>query len=61
MSEAEQRPEVGQVWRPQRGGMWRTVVALHPAGVEWTASPSETGFTRFEEWDRWVREAAAVA
>lgn len=54
------RPEIGQVWRPRLGGMWRTVVAIHPAGVEWTASPDEHAFSRFETWDKWVRDAGAV-
>jgi hypothetical protein len=57
--EVIRRPQVGQVWRPRRGGMWRTVIALHPAGVEWSASPNQHAFTRWEAWDKWVRDAAA--
>lgn len=53
------RPLPGQVWRPRRGGMWRTIVALHRAGVEWMASPSERAFSRWETWDKWVRDAEA--
>jgi hypothetical protein len=58
-AEAIPRPQVGQVWRPQRGGMWRTIIAIHPAGVEWTASPHEHWFVRFETWEKWVRDAGA--
>jgi hypothetical protein len=53
------RPQVGEVWRPRRGGMWRTVIAIHPAGIEYTASPSEHWFVQWATWDRWVREADA--
>ena len=53
-------PQVGQVWRPLRGGMWRTIVAIHAAGIEWTASPDEHAFSRFESWDRWIRDAQAT-
>jgi hypothetical protein len=52
-------PKVGQVWRPGRGGMWRTVIGIHPAGVEWTASPSEHAMSRLEAWNKWVRDADA--
>ncbi len=62
MTDAEviHRPEVGQVWRPRRGGMWRTIIAIHPAGVEWTASPDEQAFSRWETWDKWVRDYSAL-
>jgi hypothetical protein len=53
------RPAVGQVWRPERGGMWRTIIAIHPAGVEWTANPNVHEFSRFEGWNKWVRDARA--
>lgn len=53
--------KVGQVWRQRKiGGIWRTVVAIHPAGVEWTANPDRHEFSRFENWDQWVRETEAV-
>jgi hypothetical protein len=44
--------EVGQVWRPKKpfGGMWLTVKGVHPAGVSWTASHGDFGFTRWEKW-----------
>jgi hypothetical protein len=55
------RPQVGDVWRPRRGGMWRTVIGIHAGGVEWTASPDRHEFSRWETWDRWVCNADATA
>jgi hypothetical protein len=52
-------PAVGQVWRPERGGMWRTIIAIQPAGVEWTAAPNAHEFSRFDGWNKWVRDARA--
>jgi hypothetical protein len=52
-------PVVGQVWKPRRGGMWRTIVGIHPAGVEWTETPDVQSFVQFETWDEWVRDTEA--
>lgn len=52
--------KVGQVWRQRKiGGMWRTVIGIHPAGVEWTAYPHEHEMSRWESWDQWVRDTEA--
>jgi hypothetical protein len=72
MSEPKTTPQPGQVWRQtKRGGMWRTIVAIHPAGVEWTAGPmvqpkapvvphpADQAFSRWETWHQWVEETGA--
>lgn len=52
--------KVGQVWRQRKiGGMWRTVIAIHPAGVEWTANPDEHEMSQWKNWDQWVRYTEA--
>lgn len=51
---------VGQVWAPvARGGMWRTIVAIHPAGVEWTTSCGRHEFHRWVTWRCWMAETEA--